>query len=380
MSSAILAAAWSTAPDYTAAVSWYGQHDAAVVVAGGKKVLLAGGADAKSVSVRHSGLFDLDAGTWKTGQLGTARQLHALAVLPSGKVLVTGGISAPNTAALATTEIYDPDDNTWTAGPPMPAGRWGHSAVTLSNGTVLVAGGSAIRSSGTVKALTTALLFTETEDGGTWADAAPMTDARTGHAAVVLQAGKKVLVCGGSAPVGPADDPALAFCELYDTDTDAWTPTGSMRAPRVAHTATALSATTVLVAGGKAPGASSAGFDPFARSSAEVFDLGSAGGTWTPTDAMPAGRAYHRAVSLGGGKVLVIGGADDGADEAGYRGAVEYAGGGWTKSAGLIEGRWAFAAAASGAKVLVAGGVARTGLAAASEDVELTKTAERSGT
>ncbi len=84
-------------------------------------------------------------------------------------------------------------------------------------------------------------------------------------------------------------------------------------------------------------------------------------------------------MSVGAGKVLVIGGADDIADEAGYRGTVQYEAGGWTKKAGLIEGRWAFAAAAAGATVLVAGGVARTGLAAASEDVELTKTAERSG-
>lgn len=381
MSSVILAAAWSPAPDYAVAASWYGQHDAAILLKDGKKVLVAGGADAKSVSLRQSAVFDLDAGTWSTSvQLVTGRQLHALALLPSGKVLVTGGITAPNAAALATAEIYDPVQNTWTATTtPMPSGRWGHSAVTLSNGQVLISGGSAIRSSGTVMALRTAVLFTETADGGTWAEAAPMTDARTGHAAVVLQDGKKVLVCGGTTPVGAADDPALAFCEVYDTDAKTWKPTGSMRVPRSAHTATALSATTVLVAGGRAPGASGGSFDPFARDTAEVFDLGAAGGSWQLTGVMPAGRAHHRAVSLGGGKVLVVGGTDDGADEAGYRGAIEYAAGAWTKAPGLTEGRWAFAAASSGAKVIVAGGVARTGLAAASEDVELTKKAERSG-
>jgi len=380
MSTAILASAWSPAPAYAAAVSWFGQHDAALLLKGGKKILVAGGADAKSLSVRQSAVFDLDAGTWSTTvQLGTARQLHALALLPSGKVLVTGGISAPNTAALATAELYDPTANSWSATTtPMPAGRWGHSAVTLSTGQVLISGGSAVRSSGTVMALRSALLYDE--EDGTWTDAAEMTDARTGHAAVVLQDGKKVLVCGGSTPVGTADDPALAFCELYDTDTDKWQPAGTMHAPRSAHTATALSATTVLATGGRAPGASAAGgFDPFARNTAEVFTINASGGSWQPTAVLPAGRAHHRAVSLGGGKVLVIGGADDGADEAGYRGAVEYAAGVWTKSPGLVEGRWAFAAAADGAKVLVAGGVARTGLAAASEDVELTKTAERSG-
>ncbi len=285
MSSAILAAAWSPAPEYAVAASWYGQHDAAVMLKGGKKILVAGGADAKSLSLRESAVFDLGAGTWSTAQLGIARQLHALALLPSGKVLVTGGITAPNTAALATAEIYDPENNTWSAtGTPMPTGRWGHSAVTLSNGQVLIAGGSVVRSSGTVTALRSALLYTEEEDGGTWTEAAAMTDARTGHAAVVLQDGKKVLVCGGSTPVGAAADPALAFCEVYDTDAKTWKPTGSMRAPRSAHIATALTATTVLVAGGRAPGASGdGGFDPFARSTAEVFDLNAAGGSWQLT-------------------------------------------------------------------------------------------------
>jgi hypothetical protein len=187
-----------------------------------------------------------------------------------------------------------------------------------------------------------------------------------------------VLVCGGGVPVGTADDPPLAFCELYDTDNKKWTPTGSMRHPRSAHTATALSATSVLVTGGRAPGAPGDGsFDPFARATAEVFNL--TPGTWQETAPMPAGRAFHRAVPLGSGKVLVVGGTDDLRNEAGYRSALEYASGAWTKVSGLAEGRWGFAAAAFGSKVLVAGGVARTGLAAATQGTELTKTAERRG-
>jgi hypothetical protein len=152
-----------------------------------------------------------------------------------------------------------------------------------------------------------------------------------------------------------------------------------MSHPRSAHSATALSATTVLVAGGRAPGADEdGGFDPFARATAEVYDL--AGGTWHDVAAMPAGRAFHRAVPLGAGKVVVLGGADHVDNETGYRGALQFAADTWTPFAGLDEGRWAFAAASSGPKVLVAGGVTRTGLAAAATPVELTATAERSGT
>ncbi|MFC4055725.1 Kelch repeat-containing protein [Actinomadura syzygii] len=381
MTAATLAAAdaWSSAPDYVAAVSWSGQHDTAVVLKDGKKVLVAGGADAASAAVRQSAVFDLEQGTWSAPVLlGSARQLHALTLLPSGKVLVTGGRGGPGAPALATAELYDPAQGAWTAtAHPMAAARWGHSAVLLSNGQVLVAGGSTVRSGGTVMAVRSAELFDPADE--TWTAAKDMTDARTGHTAVVLQDGKKVLVCGGSVPVGTGDDPALAFCELYDTDAKTWTPTGSLHHPRSAHTATALSATSVLVAGGSAPGAPGDGsFDPFARATAEVYDLTQ--GSWQETAPMPAGRSSHRAVPLGSGKVLVVGGADDLHDEAGYRSALEYSAGAWTKVAGLAAGRWGFAAAASGAKVLVAGGVARTGLAAAAgQGAELTKTSERRG-
>ncbi len=187
-----------------------------------------------------------------------------------------------------------------------------------------------------------------------------------------------MLVCGGSVPVGPGDEADLAFCELYDTASAKWTPTGTMHHARGAHSATALSATTVLVAGGRAPRATSEGFDPFARATAEVYNV--VAQTWQEVSPMPAGRAFHRGLPFGAGKALILGGADDADNEAGYRGALQFAAGAWTPFAGLIEGRWAFAAAAAGTKLLVAGGIARTGLAAATGPVELTATAERSGT
>jgi hypothetical protein len=380
MTTSVLAAeAWSDTHDYVIAACWRGQHDNAVVLTGGTKILFAGGADAAGASLRQSAVYDLADGTWSDPVLlGTARQLHTLTLLPDGTVLATGGLSAAAGAPLKTAEIFDPDENEWSAATnAMAAGRAGHSATALDNGLVLVAGGSGPRTGGGVVALRSAELFDPTDQ--TWQPVEPgMTDARTGHTALSLQGGKSVLVCGGSVPVGAADQADLAFCELYDTASAKWTPTGTMHHPRSAHSATALSATTVLVAGGRAPGATSDGFDPFARDTAEVYDLTSQ--TWQEVAPMPAGRAFHRGVPFGAGKALILGGADHADNETGYRGALQFAAGAWTAFPGLIEGRWAFAAAASGTKLLVAGGVARTGLAAATGPVELTATAERSGT
>jgi N-acetylneuraminic acid mutarotase len=68
------------------------------------------------------------------------RYYHTASVLSDGKVLVTGGTY--NTATgLNSAEIYDPSTGTWTTTGNMTYGRYCHTASVLSNGEVLVAGG-----------------------------------------------------------------------------------------------------------------------------------------------------------------------------------------------------------------------------------------------
>jgi N-acetylneuraminic acid mutarotase len=379
MSSPTVAAigTWTAAHDLPAAAAWFGQHDGPVLLAGSTKVLLVGGADSVSAPVSQAAFYDPAADSWQpAGTLLTPRRLPTLTGLSDGKALLAGGIGGSGRAALGTAELYDPTANTWTASGTLATPRWGHSAVLLADKRVLVAGGSTIRAGQTTRALRSAELYDPA--AGTWSAAADMTDARTGHVAVVLKGGV-VLVCGGTVPVGTADDPALAYCELYDPVADAWTPTGSLLHPRAHHQAVALSDTTVLVTGGSAPGAADDGtFDPLNRRTAEIFDL--AAGTWTAAQDMPAGRAFHRAIAFGTGKVLVAGGTGSETDEAGFRSALVFdaTAGTWATAAGLVTGRWATAATAlSDGKVLFVGGVTRTGLAAADPaTAELTASAE----
>ncbi|MFD3606400.1 hypothetical protein ACFWVH_49490, partial [Streptomyces sp. NPDC058656] len=111
------------------------------------------------------------------------------------------------------------------------------------------------------------------------------------------------------------------------------------------------------------------------------YDL--ATGVWTAVTEMPSGRAFHRAVRTGPGQVLVAGGAASDRDEAGYRSAALHTtdqddADVWAPAAGLASGRWAFAAVAlPDRRVLVTGGAARSGLAAADPAVtELTAATE----
>lgn len=84
-----------------------------------------------------------------------------------------------------------------------------------------------------------------------------------------------------------------------------WNPTGAMGAPRAWHTATLLADGRVLVTGGYTEG-------PLA--SAEVYDP--ATGLWNATGGMAEARVSHTATILPDGRVLVAGGSADGVTKA----------------------------------------------------------------
>ncbi|CAF4265361.1 unnamed protein product, partial [Rotaria sordida] len=67
-----------------------------------------------------------------------ARYHHTATVLTNGKVLVSGGT---NDSALNTAELYDPSTGTWTTTTNMNYPRRYHTASILTDGKVLVAGG-----------------------------------------------------------------------------------------------------------------------------------------------------------------------------------------------------------------------------------------------
>ncbi len=223
-------------------------------------------------------------GTWvaKNGSSGVNGSYATSTVLPSGRVLVTGGMGT--FGMRATTQIYDPATETWTPVGSMGSVRAGHTATLLPSGKILVAGGQ-----GTEGNLESAELFDPSTR--TWTPTGSMGAKRSGHTATLLPNGK-VLVAGDS------DESDTA--ELYDPTTGKWTPTGRPGCSLRANTAILLSNGMVLIAGGDNTG------DPEKATTSVIYDP--AKGTWTNTLGRPWERSGPTTTLLSDGKVLMAGG------------------------------------------------------------------------
>lgn len=92
--------------------------------------------------------FDGATDDWsEVAPMSTPREAAMITRLADGRVLVAGGATSdeidPEAQALATTEIFDPVTETWTAGPDLLEPRKDGHALLLEDGSVLIHGGDA---------------------------------------------------------------------------------------------------------------------------------------------------------------------------------------------------------------------------------------------
>jgi large repetitive protein len=222
------------------------------------------------------------------GQLPEPRELPRVVLLPDSTVLAVGGGSELQRYALATTMIYNPRTNTWTAGPPLGGPRRDAEVVTLRDGRILAIGGSPgpeRTGSTVVEALDPATR--------TWRTVAKMNVPRIGHAAALLADGR-VLVTGGQAKPGDY----LRSAEVYDPAADRWTLTPDMNDVRNVHHARRLRDGSVLVIGG--------GTDQSATNTTELYNPST--NTWTMVGALKEPRWGFASAVLPDGKVMIAGG------------------------------------------------------------------------
>ncbi|MFZ1156261.1 MAG: Ig-like domain-containing protein, partial [Candidatus Sulfotelmatobacter sp.] len=277
----------------TAITNWSATSIVATVPTGattGGVVVTVGGVSSNSV-----GFTVATASFTLTGNLATARMFQTATLLNSGAVLVAGGVNDGfYYDTVTSSELYNPATGAFTTTGSLNTGRIFNTATLVTNGQVLVAGGS----DSDWNQIGSAELYNPASGAFTFTGS--LNTPRTGHSATLLNNGG-VLIAGGWDSDGDYITSDAATSELYDLTTGTFTPTGSLNTARDTHTATLLNNGQVLIAGG---------FDSNSNtlSSAELYDP--TAGTFTLTGNLNVGRAVHTATLLNSGLVLIAGGYD----------------------------------------------------------------------
>jgi hypothetical protein len=177
------------------------------------KVLLSGGIaglEPHYQAAADAELFDPATAAWSpAGTPLAARALHTLTVLPTGEVLAAAGIGGSSDAWvwLASAELYHPGSNSWTGTGALTVARGAHTATLLPTGDVLVAGGI---EAATLVPLASSELYDPAAE--TWTAAGPLINASMFHTATLLNT-------GGALAVGGSDSEwatSVASAAVYD--------------------------------------------------------------------------------------------------------------------------------------------------------------------
>lgn len=193
-------------------------------------------------------LYDPRADSWTPLGALDLPGLSSVVALLDGRALLLSAAQVGDAVAVGL--LLDPATGR-TMPAPLPDARGGFSANLLSDGRVLVTGGSRFekqdgRVTNTIF-LDSTIIFNPST--GQWSAAASLETARTGHTAIVLSDGR-LLAVGGNNPTGGAQ-PTTA--ELYDPQTNRWIAVGALTTNARAYFAVApLPNGRAIVTGGDA--------------------------------------------------------------------------------------------------------------------------------
>ncbi len=207
------------------------------------RVLIVGGWSNRNAPERSAEIYDPKTQKFvAVGNTKFARSGHGSTLLENGKVLIAGGYDGERN--LSEAELFNPKTNRFESIKKMQTARNVHSATKLKDGKVLITGGELRRG----KVISTAEIFNPETNEFTNIST-KMNAIRYKHDSVLLTDGN-VLIFGGS------DDRdwggKLKSAEIFNPEKQTFTPTKDMNFARfkISQTATVLKNGKVLIAGG----------------------------------------------------------------------------------------------------------------------------------
>jgi Kelch motif len=216
------------------------------------RVLVAGGYTSLGTQALSSTeIYDPANDTWTPGApMSLARAQAAAVLLKNGTVLVVGGgqtgVMGTGTQPAGTlAETYDPAKDAW-----MPAGNMAYgravypTATLLADGRVLVVGGRALFNSPET-AVERSEVFDPSKNRWSAVPANNRTGSRQDQSATLLTNGD-VLIAGGS----PIPDASVSYSDLFSPKTNSWVSIPNMHSPRCGQGAALLPSGNAMVIGG----------------------------------------------------------------------------------------------------------------------------------
>jgi hypothetical protein len=125
------------------AIDMVGQYAAAAEITTSTEWLLTGGVNQATNPTNKTATYNKNTGYSAGPDMAIARKNHTATTMSDGKIFIAGGASTNVvTSVTAKCEIYDPATGLFTQVADMPVARSNHSAVLVPNGGVMITGGS----------------------------------------------------------------------------------------------------------------------------------------------------------------------------------------------------------------------------------------------
>ena len=254
---------------------------------------------------------DFDLVYWVGTQDGLVHEISAFGQLNvDDDTTLIGNITAEKASIKLTAKLFDHGKHVAFVTPTLAFPLFGHEAVPLDDGRVLVGGGfTGIANNNVIVPLPLGLVQLYDPETGMWTLLEPIEGPGLGYSLIKLSDGK-ILFVG----LEESEDQAVGKASVFDPVSDSWVPLPGSSSPRPYPSLALLDDGRVLVAGGLDVSRTASPFSlPEVVNVVEILDPNT--GDWQLAAAMNRALPEQQLFSLKDGRVMALGVLWDGSSD-----------------------------------------------------------------